>query len=227
MDSDDEDASRRSLSSIESQPSSNEDSDEELREIFKRHSVSISEDKEESESESETDMDLAQKAERAQEFLRENKTNRFFQGHVLPGFMGKADNDALIKLRTRFLFEYKNFVKENQGNQEAIEDFVDDWKATEEEKTNARGTILTNPGNWKKKSVIKEYDFFKDTENPEDLVLAKKAIIRRYKENNEWKYRPNIRDYDTQVILSKSEIPCWLNWSHKSKHFGQKKWKTV
>jgi hypothetical protein len=54
-------------------------------------------------------------------------------------------------------------VKENQGNQEAIEDFVDDWKATEEEKTNARGTILTNPGNWKK-SVIKEYDFFKDTE---------------------------------------------------------------
>jgi hypothetical protein len=32
----------------------------------------------------------------------------------------------------------------------------------------------------------------------------------------------DIRDYDTQVILSKSEIPCWLNWSHKSKHFGQK-----
>jgi transposase InsO family protein len=160
------------------------------------------------------------------EFLKENQENRYFSGHGLPEFLQNAECDESIDLKAKFRYEYEKFVAEHPENREAIEEFVKKWKPDRKERKKAGG--IPHLKNWKK-TLIKNHEVLVISENPLDLMLGRKAIIRRFKDpkTEQMHSRPNIRDYDIQVLLKKSEIPLWLNWAHSYNpdHFGATKMK--
>jgi hypothetical protein len=111
------------------------------------------------------------------EFIKENQENRYFSGHGLPEFLQNAECDESINLKAKFRYEYEKFVAEHPDNREAIEEFVKKWKPNRKERKKAGG--ISHLKNWKK-TLINNHEVLVISENPLDLMLGRKAIIRRF-----------------------------------------------
>jgi hypothetical protein len=217
---------RRSSILTESEVDSPEVIEKEVQEIFRRHNVpeeneeELQDDQEDfSEDEDTSDMTVAEKQRRAREFLKDNKYNRFFKGQAPAEFMSNTESEAKIQLRIRFLLQYEQFVREHQGDTEAIKKWVRKWRPSKTERSSAGGELRK----WKK-SVLKHYHLYIDNEETMDVLLGKNVIQRR-KRDSHGNYHERdthyLRSHDIQVLLGKSDIPCFLNWAHENKHFGK------
>jgi transposase InsO family protein len=133
--------------------------------------------------------------------------------------MSNTESEAKIQLRIRFLLQYEQFVREHQGDTEAIKKWVRKWRPSKTERSSAGGELRK----WKK-SVLKHYHLYIDNEETMDVLLGKNVIQRR-KRDSHGNYHERdthyLRSHDIQVLLGKSDIPCFLNWAHENKHFGK------
>jgi chemotaxis protein histidine kinase CheA len=221
-------------SESESEEDSDSDSDFEM-ETGSSHNEDIPQDSENEDQNNEKDkdkedenldeesMNFEQKQRTVMEYLKQNKTNRFFNGDCTPEFMSKAEDQEMINLRTRFRYEYEQFKKEHQDDEASIKKFIRDWRPTKQERKRVKR--ISNLSAWKT-STINLFDFFVYDEEAKDYVLAKKKITRRVRNDKEELVpRPGKRRKGTNfsVILSKSDIPSWLNWAHADKHWANKK----